>query len=95
MPLIPYEKIGTNNFLDFIVVNICIVFTQAYNKYYFILYILETIPVSITGYILIMMDTLIISLCLAIIYQQEILIYAFKNIGYEDNPTISNIIFLI
>jgi len=50
---------------------------------------------SLTVYICVMMDTLIISLCLAIIYQQKVLIYTFKNIGYEDNPTISNITFLI
>jgi len=78
------------------IINFCFgVSTQTYNKYFLIFYLLEIVPTSITVYILLMIDTLIISLCSAIIYQQEILIYAFKNIGYEDNPTISKIIFFL
>jgi len=78
------------------VLNLCFgVSPQTYNKYYFIFYLLEIIPASILAFVFIIMDTLIISICLAIIYQQDLLIYAFKNIGYEDNPTIGNNIFNI
>ncbi|KAE9531902.1 hypothetical protein AGLY_010104 [Aphis glycines] len=74
------------------IINLCFgVATLTYNKFVLIFYLLEIIVTSLTVYILIMMDTLIISLCSAIIYHQEVLIYAFKNIGYEDNPKIIQI----
>jgi len=76
------------------IINLCFgVATLTYNKFVLIFYLLEITVTSLTVYILIMMDALIISLCSAIIYHQEVLIYAFKNIGYEDNSTISKIIF--
>ncbi|CAH1736830.1 unnamed protein product [Aphis gossypii] len=74
------------------IINLCFgVATLTYNKFVLIFYLLEITVTSLTVYILIMMDTLIISLCSAIIYHQEVLIYAFKNIGYEDNPKIISI----
>jgi len=77
------------------IINFCFgVSTSMYNKYYLVFYLLEATVASLSLYILIMIDTLIISLCSAITYQQDVLIYVFKNIGYEDKPTTCKIIFL-
>jgi len=63
--------------------------TQTYNQYFIIFYIMELTIASITVYILIMTDILLISLCSTIVSQQGVLIHAFKNIGHEENPDTS------
>jgi hypothetical protein len=74
------------------VMNLCFyVNTQTYNQYIIIFYLLETAIALLAMYLLIMFDFLFISLCSARISQQDVLITAFNNIGYEDKPQISKI----
>lgn len=68
--------------------------TYTYNRYYFIFYSIEVMVAIFTMYAMIMPDILLMSLCWAIIAQQEVLTRAFKNIGHEDNSQIGKIFFL-
>ncbi|KAF0730384.1 odorant receptor 22b-like, partial [Aphis craccivora] len=72
------------------IINLCFgVSTKTYNKYYLIFYLLELVPASITVYMLLMMDTLIISLCSAIIYQQDIRRQFYNNLFIVENIIIT------
>jgi len=68
--------------------------TYTYNQHYFIFYLIEVVLTIFIMYVMIMPDILIMSICCAIMAQQEVLTRAFKNIGHEDNSQIGNIFFL-
>jgi len=60
--------------------------THTFNQYFVIFYLMELFITLYSMYGYILGDLLIISICTAIISQQEVLIHAFKNIGHDDNP---------
>ncbi|XP_060849780.1 odorant receptor 46a-like [Rhopalosiphum padi] len=73
------------------IMNLCFdVSTQTYNQYIDIFYLIETTIASLAVYILIMIDFLLISLCSAIISQQDVLINTFKSIGHNEEPQINH-----
>eukprot|EP00102_Acyrthosiphon_pisum_P023155 XP_016660365.1 PREDICTED: uncharacterized protein LOC107883911 [Acyrthosiphon pisum] len=65
--------------------------TYTYNQYYFIFYLMEVMVAIFTMYAMIFPDILLMSVCWAIIAQQEVLTQAFKNIGHEDNSQMEEI----
>jgi len=67
--------------------------TYTYNRYYFIFYSMEVMVAIFTMYAMIMPDILLMSMCWAIIAQQEVLTRAFENIGHEDNSQTGKIFF--
>ncbi|XP_022160523.1 uncharacterized protein LOC111026702 [Myzus persicae] len=62
--------------------------THTFNQYYYIFYLIEVAVAVFTMYVMIMPDILLMSFCWVIMAQQEVLIRAFKNIGYEENSQI-------
>jgi len=69
--------------------------TYTYNQYYFIFYLMEVVVAIFTMYAMIMPDILLMSVCWAIIAQQEVLTRAFKNFGHEDNSQMGKIFFFL
>jgi hypothetical protein len=73
--------------------NLCFdVTTKTYNQNIVIFYSIETTIALFTVYLLIMFDLLLISLCSAIISQQDVLINTFKSIGHNEEPQLSKIL---
>jgi len=58
-----------------------------YNRYIVIFVLLETSIISFGVYFLVMTDLFLMSFCSVIITQQEVLIHAFKNIGYFEHKS--------
>lgn len=60
--------------------------TYTYNHYYFIFYLMEVVVAVFSMYAMIMPDILLMSVCWAIMGQQEVLTRAFENsTGQDDN----------
>ncbi|XP_022169050.1 odorant receptor 22b-like [Myzus persicae] len=76
-----FENIRSENVMNFRFP----VSTHTYNQYFFIFYIMEVAIVTFPIYLIIVMDTLVLSFCCVIIAQQEVLSLAFRNIGHEEN----------
>lgn len=60
---------------------------RAYNDFYLVFYIFEGIALFFLGYIMLIVDVLIISISYGIIAQYEVLALAFENVGHEEEHT--------
>jgi len=67
--------------------------TNTYNQYFFGFYLIEVVVSIFIMYAMIMPDIFLMSVCWAIIAQQEVLTRAFKNVGHEDNSQMGKMFF--